>query len=145
MFAATLFCLGVAISIFVGLVCYWLATFSKSARTETTTGETVAWNNIKTALIGLYSQYEKKETSKQRALRSWAGTMVICAGICMIGVLLEAKYNQLITVETIVAGFVPRQHVSEQACLPKTYWKSSRSSTSPKTWPKANTQNKVVK
>jgi hypothetical protein len=139
MFAATMFFLGLAICIFGGLICFWMAKFSKSAKTaDQTPNETAAWNQIKTALIGLYSQYENKETSRQKVLRSWAGTLVICAGICMIGVLLEVEYNQRISMDTIISGFVPQPRISAQSMMHMHHNKPMKTNTMPS---KNNTNN----
>jgi hypothetical protein len=70
--------------------------------------EKAAWLQIKAALVDLYSRYELRESPRQKSLRSWAGTFVICAGLCMIGILLEVEYNQFISVREVVSGLLGR-------------------------------------
>ena len=113
MFTAALFFMGLAVCIFAGLVCYGTARAIKVTQaTQPSTDERATWNQIKAALIDLYSRYESRETAKQKALRSWAGTLTICAGLCMIGILLEVRYNELITPKSIIGGLVGGQRVS---------------------------------
>ena len=76
--------------------------------------ERAAWNRLKIAIMELYSRYESTETPKQKALRSWTGTFAICAGLCMIGIVLEVRYNQMVSARSIVAGLTGEQHVSPQ-------------------------------
>jgi hypothetical protein len=122
MVTATFFCLGLAVCIFAGLVCYALAKSVKAASAsqvnQVSPSEMASWNRLKPALVELHSRYETKETAKERALRSWAGTLVICAGLCMIGILLEARYNSFITVKNICSGLVGEQRVVPQS-MPK--------------------------
>ena len=113
MFTATLFFMGLAVCIFAGLVCYATARAIKVTQaTQPPAAERATWNQIKAALIDLYSRYESRENARQKALRSWAGTLTICAGLCMIGILLEVRYNELITPKSIIGGLVGGQHVS---------------------------------
>ena len=76
--------------------------------------ERAAWERLKKALVELHSRYEGLETAKEKTLRSWVGTLVICAGLCMIGILLEARYDGMISVKSVVSGMVGDQHVSPQ-------------------------------
>lgn len=113
MFTATLFFMGLAVCIFAGLVCYATARAIKVNQTQQPPAdEKATWNQIKAALIDLYSRYESRETARQKALRSWAGTLTICAGLCMIGILLEVRYNEMISVRSVIGGLVGNQKVS---------------------------------
>ena len=117
MFVATFFFLGLAVCLFAGLICYALARSAKQ-NVQLPPNERAAWNRLKVAILELYSRYESTETPKQKALRSWAGTLVICSGLCMIGILLEVRYNNLITPKSVVSGLVGEQHIVPQQ-LPK--------------------------
>ena len=48
---------------------------------------------------------KRKASLKQKAMYSWARTMALCAALCLMGVLLEAEFNQPITLQNILAGF----------------------------------------
>ena len=74
--------------------------------------ERAAWNRLKIAIMELYSRYESTETPRQKALRSWAGTLVICAGLCMIGIVLEVRYNTMISTRSVVSGLTGEQPLS---------------------------------
>lgn len=131
MVAATFFFLGLSVCIAAGLVCYVLARFFWQpdpirVNPEITESERALWLQLKAALMELYSRYEVKETPKQRALRSWAGTLVICAGLCMIGVLLEVEFNRHISIDEVIAGFLGPQHVSVPANLPRAHHASAQ-------------------
>ena len=113
MFVATFFFLGLAVCIFAGLICFALARNAKQT-VQLPPNERAAWNRLKIAIMELYSRYESTETTKQKALRSWTGTLAICAGLCMIGVVLEVRYNEMVSARSIVAGLTGEQHVSPQ-------------------------------
>ena len=113
MFTATFFFLGLAVCILAGLVCFAMArslkTANAAAAIQPSPDEKAAWERLKKALVELHSRYEGVETAKEKTLRSWAGTLVICSGLCMIGILLETRYDQLITVKSVVSGLVGDQ------------------------------------
>jgi hypothetical protein len=52
-----------------------------------------------------YKACKRKASLKQQAMYSWARTMLLCSALCLIGVLLEAQFNQPITLHTILTGF----------------------------------------
>ena len=122
MFTATFFFLGLAICIFAGLICFALSRSLKAANAanaiQPSPDERAAWERLKKALVELHSRYESTETAKEKTLRSWVGTLVICAGLCMIGIVLEARYDQLISVKSVVSGLVGEQHVAPQLAAP---------------------------
>jgi hypothetical protein len=104
---ATFFFLMLSICIFAGLICYSMSRSIKMARADhMSTHEKAAWDQIKTAIWELHSRYESTETPKQKALRSWAGTLVICAGLCMIGIVMEAQYNSFISPRTVISNLL---------------------------------------
>jgi hypothetical protein len=106
MVMATFFFLALSVCIFAGLVCYSLANSIKMARVaHMPASEHERWEQIKMAILDLHSRYESTESPKQKALRSWAGTLVICAGLCMIGILLEVRYNSFISPKTVISGW----------------------------------------
>lgn len=117
MFTATFFFLGLAVCIFAGLVCFAMARSLRAASVANTIqpspDEKAAWERLKKALMELHSRYEGVETTRERILRSWAGTLVICSGLCMIGVLLETRYDTFISVKSVVSGLVGGQRVAK--------------------------------
>jgi hypothetical protein len=127
MVAATFFFLGLSLCIFAGLVCWTMARSIKRTAKELKQAnkpeidEKAIWLELKTALADLYSRYEMRESPKEKYLRSWTGTLIICAGLCMIGILLEVEYNSPITVDRIIAGFVGPQHVSVPTVKPRAH------------------------
>lgn len=109
------FSLGLSACIVGGLVCFAMArTMKGTPVSQLSPEDRVAWHQIKIAMMDLYSKYEVKETPTQRSLRSWAGTLVICAGLCLIGVVMEVEFDQRITMENVFAGFLGPQKVCLQ-------------------------------
>ncbi|MEN6452107.1 MAG: hypothetical protein ABFC96_16575 [Thermoguttaceae bacterium] len=121
MFTMTLVCLGVAASILVGLIVYPTVALARAARAQLSPQALTPQYALRLGAAVLCSRSRREETRVQKALRSWSGTMVICAGICMIGVLLETHYNSTISLKSIVSGLVPQRRVSVQACLPRVH------------------------
>ena len=63
------------------------------------------WTNMKAMWMRWYSLCQEKAVLKQKAMYSWARTMALCALLCLVGVLLEAEFDQPITIRNILAGF----------------------------------------
>jgi hypothetical protein len=107
MISATFFFLALAVCIFAGLICYSLARSIKTSKApEMPANEKAAWEQIKNAMYELHSRYESTETPKQKALRSWAGTLIICSGLCMIGILMEVEFDRVISYDSVFSGFL---------------------------------------
>jgi hypothetical protein len=125
MFTATFFFLALALCIFGGLVCFAMARSLRAASVANTVqpsaDEKAAWERLKKALVELHSRYEGLETPKEKLLRSWAGTAVICSGLCMIGILLETRYDTFISVKSVVSGMVGGQKVNNIAPAAQPY------------------------
>jgi hypothetical protein len=62
-------------------------------------------SDLKSFWMHWYERCKKKAILKQKSLYSWARTMALCSALCLIGVLLEAEFNQPITLQTILSGF----------------------------------------
>jgi hypothetical protein len=67
--------------------------------------EKATWPEIKALWMEWYERCQEMEAPKQKALCSWGRTMALCAGLCLVGILLEVQYNQLISIDNILAGF----------------------------------------
>ncbi len=52
-----------------------------------------------------YDRCQEKALTTQQSAYSWARTLTLCAALCLIGVLLEAEFDQPITLRTVLAGF----------------------------------------
>jgi hypothetical protein len=72
---------------------------------EMTWDEKAKWTDMKAMWMRWYHHYQEKAISKQKVMYSWARTMSLCAVLCLVGVLLEAKFDQPITLTTVLAGF----------------------------------------
>jgi len=72
---------------------------------ELTLDEKIKLSDIKTIWIQWYERCKKKAVEKQKAMYSWTRTLALAAALCLIGVLLEAEFDQPITIRTVLAGF----------------------------------------
>ena len=72
------------------------------------------WTNLKTMWRRWYALCQEKAIQKQKAMYSWSRTMALCSVLCLIGVLLEAEFNQPITIRTILTGF---RHQEQAAAM----------------------------
>ena len=85
-----------------------LGELSSSISTDVPWEERMRLSDWKSLWMQWCQVCQRKAYLKQKALYSWARTMALCAALCLIGVLLEAEFNQPITVRNILTGF--RRH-----------------------------------
>jgi hypothetical protein len=52
-----------------------------------------------------YARCQEKAFSKQKAMCSWTRTLALCAALCVVGVVLEAEFDEPITFSRLLAGF----------------------------------------
>jgi len=62
-------------------------------------------SDLKSFWMHWYERCKRKAFLRQKAMYSWARTMALCSVLCLIGVLLEAEFNQPITLHSILTGF----------------------------------------
>jgi hypothetical protein len=79
-------------------------TFSKIYK-ELMWDKKVKWTNLKAMWQRWYALCREKAIQKQKAMYSWSRTMALCSVLCLIGVLLEAEFDQPITMRTVLTGF----------------------------------------
>jgi hypothetical protein len=63
------------------------------------------WTNLKAMWQRWYHLCQEKAIEKQKAMYSWSRTMALCSVLCLIGVLLEAEFDQPITLRSVLVGF----------------------------------------
>ena len=76
-----------------------------------------------------YIRVKRKAFLKQKAMYSWARTMALCAALCLMGVLLEAEFNQPITLQNILAGF--RRPSPSASSVETSYSRPSQNESAP--------------
>jgi hypothetical protein len=110
MFTTTLIFLGIAG--FIVAVSFCFSTAKPATGDGTATGrqsltwdEKATWPEIRAAWLEWYARCQKMEAPRQKAMCSWGRTLVLCAGLCLGGVLLEVEFDQPISVRSILAGF----------------------------------------
>jgi len=72
---------------------------------ELTWEEKARWRDMKAMWMQWYRRCQKNAILKQKAIYSWARTMALCALLCLVGVLLEAEFDQPITISNVLTGF----------------------------------------
>jgi hypothetical protein len=81
------------------------AMYKEAMYKELTWDEKVRWSNMRAMWMQWYDRCRKNAILKQKAIYSWARTLALCALLCLVGVLLEAEFDQPITLRTVLAGF----------------------------------------
>jgi hypothetical protein len=90
--------------------------------------EKAKWSHTKAMWLQWYTRLQEEAILRQKAIYSWARTLSLCALLCLVGVLLEAEFDQPITIRTVLAGFRRQEPV---ACSSQTL--QVRPSASPST------------
>ena len=72
---------------------------------DLTLDEKIKLNDLKSIWTNWFERCRKRALLKQKAMYSWARTLALSAVLCLIGVLLEAEFDQPITLHTILTGF----------------------------------------
>ena len=67
--------------------------------------EKIKLSDIKTIWLQWYERCKRRAIKRQKTMYSWARTLTVAALLCLVGVLLEAEFDQPITMRTILAGF----------------------------------------
>jgi hypothetical protein len=72
---------------------------------DITWDEKIKLKDLKAIWMQWFERCRRKAMQRQKAMYSWTRTMALSAALCLIGVLLEAEFDQPITVRNILAGF----------------------------------------
>jgi hypothetical protein len=67
--------------------------------------EKAKFNDSRSLWTQWHEQCKKRAILKRKAMYSWARTMLLCSVLCLIGALLEAEFNQPITLQAVLNGF----------------------------------------
>jgi len=126
MFTATFYFLGVAAFLLAATACFSkgkqshqsvevdvaalrVALLCLSASDDSTRDERMKRHGINTQWMKWYVKCQEKAMEKRDAMYSWARTFSLCSVLCIVGVCLEAEFDEPITVSRILAGFrLPR-------------------------------------
>jgi hypothetical protein len=98
---------------------------------DPTWDEIARWQEMKVMWMQWYGRVREKALLRQEAMYSWARTLGICAAICLVGIVLEATFDQHVTVDQISAGF--RQPTSTASSLQTSQQRLSQSKPTPTT------------
>ncbi len=137
MFTATFYFLGVAAFLLAATACFTkgkqsdrsvevdvaalrVALLCLSASDDSAArDEKMKRHGINTQWMKWYVKCQEKATLKRDAMYSWARTLALCSVLCIMGVCLEAEFDEPITVSRILAGFrLPRPITIEAPLIP---------------------------
>jgi hypothetical protein len=93
-----------------------------------TAGRKPTWDEIRSLWIVWYARCQEKAIAKQKAIYSWARTLALCAVMCIVGAILEAEFDEPITVSGILAGFRRPGAIATELQMPHSYKKLSNTS-----------------
>jgi hypothetical protein len=72
---------------------------------DLTWDEKARLSNIRGIWTQWYDRCRKRAILKQKSMYSWARTLALAAVLCLMGVLLEAEFDQPVTIGNVLAGF----------------------------------------
>jgi hypothetical protein len=133
MFTATLYFLGMAGCLVAASVCLSIGRLLKVRSSVATEDENPAWygtrtwDEMKATFIVWYVRCQEREAANRKTILSWARTLLLCAGLCLIGVCLEVQFDQTITSSQIVAGLRQPHIVSTTSQPPQSHLPESKS------------------
>ncbi len=136
MFTATFYFLGVAAFLLAATACFTkgrqshqsvevdvaalrVALLCLSASDDSNRDEKLKRHGINTQWMKWYGICQEKASEKRDALYSWTRTLSLCSVLCIVGVCLEAEFDEPITVSRILNGFrLPRPIHIETPLIP---------------------------
>lgn len=124
MFTAIFYFLGLAGFILATSVCLSAGKRAtdgaiRAISNEPTVDERAQWGEMEPLWMMWYGQCRENALLKQSMVYSWARTMVLCAALCLIGVLVEVEFGQPISLRNIVAGLSQSHSAAALAQSPR--------------------------
>jgi hypothetical protein len=110
MLTATFYFLGMAGFLVAASVCFSIGRLLQVRSSIATEDEspgwygTRTWDEVKATFTVWYARCQEREAANRRTILSWARTLTLCAGLCLLGVCLEVEFGQTVSVSQIVAG-----------------------------------------
>jgi hypothetical protein len=102
------------------------ARHAKAACDETSSlDENTAWDEIRDTWTEWYSNCQEMDTPTQKAMLSWGRTLVLCASLCLVGIVLEVEYGTPISIDRILAGLLPSHSVVTISQPSQSHWHRS--------------------
>lgn len=86
---------------------------------EPSIDEKAKWQEMKALWMSCYAKCQERALLKQKSTYRLARTMVLCASLCLIGVVLEITFDEPITFDRIVAGFKHSPPAAKSLELPQ--------------------------
>jgi hypothetical protein len=132
MYAATLCFLGIAGLILVASSCLSMgkqaaATDRRATMSKRPTWDQKAeWPEIKATWMRWYAQCQAWEAPKQSATLSWGRTMALCAGLCLVGIVLKVKLDEQMSASRIRSDFMHQPRAVTRFQTPRPQGKTVR-------------------
>jgi hypothetical protein len=68
-------------------------------------GKKPTWDEMRGLWMQWYARCQTKAVLKQQAINSWARTLVLCAVICIIGIVLQVELDEQASLAHVFGGF----------------------------------------
>lgn len=78
-------------------------------------GKKPTWDEMRALWMQWYARCQSKAMLKQQAIYSWARTLVLCAVICIIGIVLQVELDEQTSVSQFIATFSNRPAAASRA------------------------------
>ncbi len=85
------------------------------------------WDEMKATFIVWYARCQEREAKNRKMILSWARTLLLCAGLCLIGLYLELQFDQTVSVSQIAASLRRPHMVSTTLQPPQSHLPESES------------------
>ena len=73
----------------------------------------------KSLWVQSYIHVKRKAFLKQKAMYSWARTMALCAGLCLLGIVLKVELDERMSASQITSGFTHQHPVATNSQTPQ--------------------------
>jgi hypothetical protein len=113
MFAATFYFLGGAGCILAAMVCLTkgrrvtqrvevdLSDLKAASVSLLMAGKRPSWDEMRGLWMQWYARCQAKAFAKQQSIYSWARTLVLCAAICLIGIVVQVELDEQVSISRV--------------------------------------------
>ena len=91
--------------------------------------EKAEWSQIKETWMTWYAQCQVWEAPKRKATLSWGRTMALCAGLCLLGIVLKVELDERMSKSQITSDFRHHSPAATRFHSPQPQGKSVRATS----------------
>jgi hypothetical protein len=82
-------------------------------------GKKPTWDEMRGLWMQWYARCQAKATQKQQAIYSWARTLVLCAVICIVGIVLQVELDEQASLSQALSSFGRRPTAASHTQSPE--------------------------